>query len=216
MALYAVIYDACVLYPAPLRDILIELAAANLFRAQWTEQIHEEWIRKLLEARPQLERSKLERTKQLMNMAVMDSSVTGYEHLVATVTLPDVNDRHVVAAAIHAKSNGIVTFNLKDFPADALKPLNLEAIHPDDFITYQLDLSEAAVFGAVSRVCRRLRNPPKTGSQYLDTLLSCGLPKTVTALRPYEEVIFPTSVAASLRPTAVIGAKNVTRLIGRS
>jgi predicted nucleic acid-binding protein len=195
LALFAVIYDACVLYPAPLRDILIELAAARLFRAQWSEQIHDEWIRNLAKNRPDLERSRLERAKQLMNDAIMDCCVTGYGRLVETITLPDPNDRHVVAAAMHAKSNAIVTFNLKDFPEDVLAPLNLEAIHPDDFITYQLDLNEAAVLSAASKVCRRLRNPAMTGGQYLDALLSCGLPKTVTALRPYEEVIFPTSTA---------------------
>lgn len=192
MALYAVVYDACVLYPAPLRDILVELAAAHLFRAQWTEKIHEEWIRAVLRKRPELE-SRLERTKQLMNTVVMDSCVTGYEHLIGAITLPDPDDRHVVAAAMHAKSDAIVTFNLQDFPATTLEPLHLEAIHPDDFMTYQLDLCEAAVLSAANNVCRRLRSPPKTGEQYLDGLLACGLPKTVAALRPYQEIISRTS-----------------------
>lgn len=124
-----------------------------------------------------------------MNKAVMDSCVTGYEHLIGTITLPDPDDRHVVAAAMHAKADAIVTFNLQDFPAAALEPLHLEAIHPDDFMTYQLDLCEAAILAAANNVCRRLRNPPKTGKQYLDALLACGLPKTVAALRPYEEII---------------------------
>jgi predicted nucleic acid-binding protein len=210
LALYAVIYDACVLYPAPLRDILVELAAAHLFRAQWSEKIHEEWIRAVLRKRPEL-KSRLERTKQLMNTAIMDSCVTGYEHLIETITLEDPDDRHVVAAAMHARSDAIVTFNLKDFPASVLGPLHLEAIHPDDFITFQIDLCEAAVLAAANKVCRRLRNPPKTGKQFLEGLLLCGLPKTVAALRPYEELLSP-STANTATAVSETPSTNVTRL----
>ncbi|HUJ02598.1 MAG TPA: PIN domain-containing protein, partial [Rhizomicrobium sp.] len=77
----------------------------------------------------------------------------------------------------------------RDFPAATLKPLNLEAIHPDDFITYQFDLNEAAVIASASACCRRLRTPRKSGKEYLDTLLLQSLPKTVAALRPYEGLI---------------------------
>ena len=191
MARYAVIYDACVLYPAPLRDFLIQLATADLFRAQWTEKIHDEWISKLIAQCPSLDRSKLERTKELMNNAVPDSVVTGYEHLIDSIHLKDVDDRHVVAAALHAKADAIVTFNLKDFLPGDLKPLNLEAIHPDDFLTYQFDLSDAAVIQAASAVCRRLQHPKKSGKDYLDKLLAQRLPKTAAALRPYESIICP-------------------------
>jgi hypothetical protein len=124
-----------------------------------------------------------------MNSAVMDSCVVGYEHLIDAVSLPDPDDRHILAAAIHARADGIVTFNLGDFPDDVLEPLNLEAIHPDDLLTFQLDLNEAAVIEAASACCRRLKHPPKTGRQYLDTLLAQSLPKTVAALRPYEKFI---------------------------
>ena len=193
MARYAVIYDACVLYPAPLRDLLIQLATANLFRAQWSDRIHDEWCRGLLAQRGDIEPAKLARTRELINCAVADCLVSGYEHLVETIELPDPDDRHVVAAAIHAKADAIVTFNLKDFPGAVLRPLNLEAIHPDDFLTYQFDLNDAAVIQAVAAICRRLKNPRLTGKDYLDTLLSQKLPKTVAALRPYEDVISPSA-----------------------
>jgi hypothetical protein len=194
---YAVIYDACVLYPAPLRDFLLELAAANLFRAQWTDKIQSEWLESLMLREAYRDRAALNRTVKLMNAAVMDSRVTGYEYLIPMITLPDPDDRHVVAAAIRAKSDGIVTFNLKDFPVATLKTLNLEPIHPDDFVTYQLDLNEAAVIAAATRCCRRLKNPPKTGKEYLATLLQQKLPKTVAALRPFEEIICPSSITAA-------------------
>jgi hypothetical protein len=126
-----------------------------------------------------------------MNQALLDANVTDYSQHIAAITLPDPNDRHVVAAAIKGRADAIVTFNLKDFPATALAPFNLEAIHPDDFITHQFDINEAAVIQAATAICRRLKNPPMTGNGYLDTLLQQGLPKTVALLRPYESVICP-------------------------
>lgn len=129
-----VIYDACVLYPAPLRDFLMWQALTDLFKARWTEQIHQEWIRNVLENRPDLTLSQLTRTKNLMNANVRNCLVTGYESLIPTLWLPDPNDRHVLAATIHCEADFIVTFNLKDFPSKLIEPLGVSAIHPDDFI----------------------------------------------------------------------------------
>jgi len=61
-------------------------------------------------------------------------------HLIPSTELPDPDGRHVVAAAIHSGASLIVTFNLQDFPAETLKPYNLAAQHPDDFIVDLLDL----------------------------------------------------------------------------
>ena len=94
-----VVYDACVLYPAPLRDLLMHLAWARLVHARWTDAIHDEWIRNLLANRPDLSRAQLERTRALMERAVPEASVTGYEHRISALTLPDPDDRHVLAAA---------------------------------------------------------------------------------------------------------------------
>jgi hypothetical protein len=72
----------------------------KLYRARWTERIHDEWTRNVLRQRPDLEAEDLQRTRSLMNQHVRDSLVTGYEHLEASIELPDPGDRHVVAAAI--------------------------------------------------------------------------------------------------------------------
>jgi predicted nucleic acid-binding protein len=168
----------------------MQLATANLFRAQWSEDIQEEWINALLRE-DRHTRAQLEGVKAMMNSALLDANVTDYAQHIPAITLPDPNDRHVVAAAIKGRADAIVTFNLKDFPAAALAPFNMEAIHPDDFITHQFDISEAAVIQAAAAISRRLKNPPKTGKDYLDTLLQQGLPKTVALLRPYETVICP-------------------------
>lgn len=99
--------------PAPLRDPLMRLALTDLYRARWTDMIHDEWTRNMLMQRPGLNAEDLKRTRSLMNAHVRCSLVTGFEHLIPSVELPDANDRHVVAAAIHAGAGLIVTFNLK-------------------------------------------------------------------------------------------------------
>lgn len=84
--------------------------------------------------RPDLDSARLDRTRQLMNEAIRDVTVTGYEHLIDKLELPDPNDRHVLAAAIHARAQVIVTRNLRDFPGDTLGPWDIEAQHPDIFL----------------------------------------------------------------------------------
>ena len=116
------------LYPAPLRDFLMWLALTDLFRARWTNEIHEEWMQSVLKNRSDLKREQLERTRDMMNSHVRDCLVTGHESLIETITLPDPGDRHVVAAAIKSGASLIVTFNLKDFPTSALAPLVFNCI----------------------------------------------------------------------------------------
>src|SRR5438094_5200959 len=120
MATPTVVLDACVLYPAPLRDLLLWLAVIGLYRPRWTEAIHQEWMENLIRERPDLSRDRLDRTRNLMNQSVPDCLVSGYEELIASLALPDPNDRHVLAAAIHAGAESIVTYNLSDFPAVTL------------------------------------------------------------------------------------------------
>ena len=76
MTNFTAIFDACVLYPAPLRDFLLRLAMTELFRARWTDRIHEEWMRSVLNNRKDLSAEQLERTRQLMDRAVPDCLVT--------------------------------------------------------------------------------------------------------------------------------------------
>jgi predicted nucleic acid-binding protein len=186
---FTVLFDACVLYPAPLRDLLMRLAATDLFRAKWTEQIHQEWIESLLKNRPDLNREKLERTKELMNQHAGDCIVTDYESLINAIELPDVNDRHVLAAAIKANAAVIVTFNSKDFPEVALKPYAIELQDPDTFITHLLDLNPGAVCAAVKRQRANLTKNPKTIKEFLEMLEILRLPQTVSLLRSFAELL---------------------------
>ncbi len=179
--------DACVLYPAPLRDLLMQLTLADSFRARWTKDIHEEWIRNLLQNRPDLKRHKLEQTRNLMNQNVRDCLVTDYQDLIPTLTLPDPDDRHILAAAITVQANVIVTFNQKDFPIATLEPYGLQTQHPDDFVMRLMDLSPELVLLAVRRQRQSLRNPPKSAEDTLGTLQNQGLTRTVTALQQFSD-----------------------------
>jgi len=125
------IYDACVLYPSGLRDLLVRLAEANLVQARWTERILDEMTRAVLRNRPDLSPDRVARTRRLMTAAVPRSMVTEYEGLIDGIELPDPDDRHVLAAAIRSDSTIIVTDNVKDFPAQALARHGIKAERPD-------------------------------------------------------------------------------------
>jgi predicted nucleic acid-binding protein len=178
-----------VLLQAPLRDLLIELAQQGSFRARWTETIHDEWIESLLAKNPTISRDKLNRTRRLMNSAVRDCLVAGFESLIPTLALPDQNDRHVLAAAIHGSANVIVTSNLVDFPVATLTGFGIEAQHPDAFLVQMFRTSQTEVCDAVKRIRQRLRNPPKSAQEYLQTLSQLGLTETVTVLQPLVDQI---------------------------
>ena len=164
------VYDSCVLYPAPLRDLLMWLAISDLFRAKWSEAIHDEWIRNVLDDRPDLTREQLERTRQLMNAKVPDCLVTGYEPLIENLVLPDLDDRHVLAAAIQAQADVIVTFNLKDFPAAILEQHRIVAQDPDEFVCGLIEQSPEIIMQTVRKHHESLVRPPKTWEQYIRTL----------------------------------------------
>ncbi len=148
---FTAVYDACVLYPAPLRDFLLRLGLSGRFRARWSAQIHDEWKRNLLLNRPDLTIEQLNRKSSLMDRAIPDAIVTGHEDLIARLTLPDPDDRHVLAAAIRCNASVIVTSNEKDLPAEALSHYAMETQQPDVFAETLFDLDHAAVIAAEQR-----------------------------------------------------------------
>ena len=186
---FTVVYDACVLYPAPLRSFLMYLALSGQFRARWSDDIHDEWIRNLLKQRQDIAPETLQRVRDLMNQHVPGRLVEGYKSLIPSIELPDKDDRHVVAAAIQTRAEAIITFNLKDFPDLALAPYNVRAIHPDDFIMDLCDLNLAAVIQAAQRHRASLNNPAFSTENYLDLLLKQQLPQTVSRLKPLHQIL---------------------------
>ena len=183
------VYDANILYPAPLRDLFIRIAQTGIVRARWTETIHEEWIRNVLKDNPLTTAERLARTRTLMNDAVRDCLVTGYEDLIDALTLPDPDDRHVLAAAIRGGAAVIVTYNLKDFPGEILAQFDIEAQHPDDLLLSLFDVAPGLVCGSVKRQREGLRNPPKTAEELLVTLENQGLTQAVARLHEFVELL---------------------------
>jgi predicted nucleic acid-binding protein len=180
---FVVVYDANVLYPNALRDLLIRVAQAGMVQAKWTHQILDETFRNVLKNNPDLDPARIDRTRGLMLAAIRDCLVLGHEPLIDALHLPDPDDRHVLAAAIKARAQTIVTFNLKDFPEDRLAPWQVEAQHPDEFVLDLIDLKKTTVFGAVQRMADSTKNPPLTVDEVLARLYRCGLVESVDALR---------------------------------
>ncbi len=180
---FCALLDASVLYPVSLRNLLMCLTLNGLFQARWSRQIHQEWIRAVVRDRPDLSTDKLHRIRDAMNAQAEDCIVTGHESLIGSLTLPDPDDRHVLAAAIVAGADVIVTHNLRDFPDDVLGSYNIQAQHPDEFIRHLIELAPVLVVDAVRDQQTRLVNPPISMTELFAIFEQLGLAETVAELR---------------------------------
>jgi hypothetical protein len=163
----------------------MHLSRTDILWARWTEAIHEEWMRSVQKRYPDITRQQVERIRDLMDAYAPDCIVNNYEDLIPGLTLPDPDDRHVLAAAIRADANVIVTFNLADFPPEVLAKYDIEALHPDDLVDRLLELDSEAVCGAVKLDRQSLKKPPKSVDEYLADLERQGLLRTVAMLRRF-------------------------------
>ena len=179
---YTVILDANVLYPQLLRDTLLSLARENLYHARWSATINDEWMRNLAKDKPKIT-DRLPAVSKLMSDSVPDCLVTNYEKLASSIELPDLNDRHVVAAAIAGHADAIVTFNLKDFPSAVLQPYGIEVQHPDDFIANQMQLHKIRALSAIKEMRARWTNPARSAKELVNAFEQRGLPLTADLLR---------------------------------
>lgn len=178
-----VVLDACVLYAAPLRDFLLYIAEIELYQPKWTIILQDEWVRNLLKNRADISKNALLRTIKVMNYAFPNALVKDFEYLIENITLPDIDDRHVVACAIKANAKQIVTFNLKDFPEKTLAMYGLRAIHPDKFIIDLLEINPQKVVEAFKYQVLSLINPPLSEEKVLEKLEICGLVQSVKLLK---------------------------------
>lgn len=167
--------DANVLYPALLRDVLLSLADADLYSAKWSVHIREEWTLSLLRDRPDMG-AQIAAAAQAMEDAIPDCLVSGYEHLIEGLKLPDPDDRHVLAAAI-------VTWNERDFPREVLDPFGIEVQTPDEFVLNQLMLEKLTALAALKRMRERWARPQYDAIALVALLEKRGLPQTAAHLR---------------------------------
>ncbi len=185
MANFTSVLDASILYSAALRDLVLSLAANGLYRPVWSELIHDEWMRNLItnQGGGASIQAYAARTRQRMDAIFPDALIDGFQALIAGLTLPDAKDRHVLAAAIHAGAAVIVTYNLRDFPASELAKFGIEAWHPDEFVEFLLNVELDAALDAIREHRARLRQPPKSQSEYIDMLMNkLHMPRTAQTL----------------------------------
>lgn len=157
----------------------------GLNRARWSDWILDEVFRSISANRPDLDQTKLLRTRDLMCKAVPDCLVDSIaiEALVPSLTLPDPDDRHVLAAAILAGAQVIVTTDLKDFPSTELDKFRIEPMHPDAFLQNLYHLDGPLMHQAVSEAAAAYKNPPRTVGELVERLDSLGLPISASLLR---------------------------------
>jgi predicted nucleic acid-binding protein len=180
---YGAVLDACVLICAPVRDTLLRAAALDLYRPQWSEQILNEVTRNLIE-NAMVSAAQATHLIAELRLAFPEAEVTGHEYLIASMTNHP-KDRHVVAAAVEAGAQIIVTFNRRDFPTTALAPHSVEMQHPDEFLTDNLFRLDPDSFARiVIEQAADLRKPPVTLSD-LQTLLETHVPRFATRVRQY-------------------------------
>ncbi len=187
---FTVFLDANVLYPAPLRDLLLELAVADLYQARWSAIILEEMKRNILINRPDITERQIDRTISLMNRHTRDCLVNVPQTLIDAIEgLPDADDRHVVAGALQSRSHAIITRNLKDFPSEIISAYRLEAIDPDKFLSAQYTLDQGGFMQCARTVRARLKKPELSVDAYLSILIRNGLVETAGLLRPMSPFI---------------------------
>lgn len=165
----------------------MRLVLEDALDARWTEQIHTKWTRNLLQDRPDLTAASLRKVCDLMNKFAINAVVTGFENHIEALQLPDPNDRHVLAAAIHAKASAIVTFNLKDFPKSAVKPYGIRVLHPDAFFLEITQSYPDAALVALRKQRAQLLNPPISQKDFLNQLEQLKMPLTAKAIGQYHD-----------------------------
>ncbi len=167
--------DACVLVPIALADTLLRVAEHELYRPLWSDRIIQEATGAILKIHPEITPALVHRRFMVMNNAFEEAQVEDWEPLENAITLPDPNDCHVVATAIRAGADAIVTSNLRDYPADSLELFGIEAIHPDDFLLDQLDLAPRIILEVLTEQAAHTRNPPLTPVDLIARLSKAGV-----------------------------------------
>lgn len=179
---FVVILDANVLYPFGVRDALLTFAEADLYRARWSAQILDEMETAIVRRRPD-RTDNIAHTRREMTKAFPEAEVTGHETLIDSLDLPDENDRHVLAAAIRASAQLIVTENIKDFPSEALSPYDVETVDADTFLAGTFELYSPDALSALRKMRLNYEAPPMDRSEFIVYLQRNGLGKLAALAR---------------------------------
>jgi len=179
-----VVLDANLLYPFHLRNLLVPFGVDAVIAPRWTARIHAEWIGNLVAA-GRAPKERLLLTLDLMNGALPEADVQGWEVRMNGLTLPDPDDHHVLAAALAAGAGTILTMNLRDFPTLALAPHGVAAAHPDGFLCglYEADPKLLRASTSTEAAQANLSRSTPSLAAYLGVLDRQGLPQFTRRLR---------------------------------
>lgn len=177
---FTCVLDTNVIFPIEIRDLLFWFAHFELYTPKWSKHIFDEWIDVM--QRKGVRDEEISKRISKANAAFPDALVTNYEALIDSLALPDEKDRHVLAAAIKANANLIVTNNLKDFPEDNLKEYGLSVKSADDFLTDIIDLNHDAAVGAFRKMVMNRTDPDMDELEVLEVLRRIGLKDTADYL----------------------------------
>lgn len=186
---YSAFLDANVLHPGFLRGALLWFADERLLRPVWSAHVLQEWKDSILRVRNDIDPKKLDEIQALLAEQFPDAEVKGYEPFIEAVTLPDPDDRHVLAAAMFGRCNGIITANLKDFPIETVGTFGIEVIHPDRFIVNIIDLDEGRAIAACKRHRTSLSKSQPSADEYLESFSRCGLIQARQRLEQNKELL---------------------------
>ena len=187
---YTAVIDACVVYGMLKTDTLMSLCSRGLFAAKWSERIEDEWIRHLIEKMPNKE-AEIIRRRDTMRVAVPDWAVCpkGIASIEQSLQLPDMNDRHVLAAAMIGHADCIVTDDKWGFDDEIVSQYGIEIIDTDSFIVNQLDLDEYQALAALKAMRLRWKNPDATPDNFCAVFEKNKLLLTAQRLRDRIELI---------------------------
>jgi hypothetical protein len=181
--MFTAFLDACVLLPVALGDTLLRAAEADLYRPAWSPRVQDEVRRAFTLVRPDLPPARIEARLRAADREFPDALTTGFEPIENGLALPDPDDRHVVAAAVAARADAVVTANLADFPDAVLGPLGLHAVGPDDFLLDLLDLAPGRMRGIVQEQAAATSRPALDVDDVLIALGRAGAPRFASEVR---------------------------------
>ena len=184
---FTVILDANVLASGLGRNMLLSLAEAGLFRPRWTNDILEETERAIAKIIGDSAKAKLQRER--IELAFPEACIDGHELFVGAIELKDPDDRQVVAAAIRTRAAIIVTENTRDFDAETLQVLDIQALRLDDFVADQIDLAGPEAVTALRAMRQRFKNPEITAEALVRRVEACGLVQTANLLEQYASLL---------------------------
>lgn len=182
---FTAVLDTDVLVAVLVRNTLLTLAEAGFYRARWSDVTLDEFTRVLPRANPEVSPETALRQRNRMTIAFPEGMVEVDAQLIAALTLPDPDDRHVLAAAIMSRAGVIVSNNLKDFPAVTLDRYGITCLSADDFCADCLDLGDAEAVAAIRTMRLRFQKPEIDGQDLIRRYERCGMGQTANLLQAF-------------------------------